>query len=234
MYRRQAPKKVAQYADIADKELRTKRVPKSVMLRVRPLGEEDNGLKRYERIPQYSTIIGACPPKPHLRRPYLTISSVHQHKSAQNYIKAMWLLALECEKVIQEYMPEQYALQKQIFEDVPKKWRFGNLFTSSIANYNIAAPYHQDSANIPNTVNCIITKRKNAKGGNLHVPEFGVAFDQCDNSLVIYPAWKSLHGVTPIRATAKGGYRNSLVFYPLKAFWKINQGEAHERRTKNR
>jgi hypothetical protein len=27
-----------------------------------------------------------------------------------------------------------------------------------------------------------------------------------------------MHGVTPIIPTFEGGYRNSLVFYPLKAF----------------
>jgi hypothetical protein len=31
-------------------------------------------------------------------------------------------------------------------------------------------------------------------------------------------AWKNVHGVTPIVPTSKDGYRNSLVFYPLKAF----------------
>jgi hypothetical protein len=32
------------------------------------------------------------------------------------------------------------------------------------------------------------------------------------------PAWENVHGVTPIIPTFDGGYRNSLVFYPLKAF----------------
>ena len=39
-----------------------------------------------------------------------------------------------------------------------------------------------------------------------------------DYSILVYPAWRNIHGVTPIIPTHNGGYRNSLVFYPLKAF----------------
>jgi hypothetical protein len=42
--------------------------------------------------------------------------------------------------------------------------------------------------------------------------------DSSDNSMLVYPAWRNVHGVTPIVPTHEGGYRNSLVFYPLKAF----------------
>jgi len=39
--------------------------------------------------------------------------------------------------------------------------------------------------------------------------------------MLVYPAWRNVHGVTPITATHDGGYRNSLVFYPLKAFLNV-------------
>ena len=45
-----------------------------------------------------------------------------------------------------------------------------------------------------------------------------LTMDSSDNSMLVYPAWRNVHGVTPIVATKEGGYRNSLVFYPLKAF----------------
>jgi hypothetical protein len=153
-----------------------------------------------------------------MRRNYATISSVHGVKSAAPFIKAMYLLALESEKLIKEIMPEQYEQQKQLFEDVPKKWRFGNLFTSSISNFNISAPFHRDTGNIEGTVNVIICKRQNSKGGDLHIPDYGATIGQQDNSILVYPAWRNVHGVTPIMPTKEGGYRNSLIFYPLKAF----------------
>lgn len=64
----------------------------------------------------------------------------------------------------------------------------------------------------------IIAKKQNATGGNTTVPDYGATMDSCDNSMLVYPAWKNVHGVTPIIETFEGGYRNSLVFYPLKAF----------------
>jgi hypothetical protein len=109
----------------------------------------------------------------------------------------------------------------QIFSEMDDKWKLGNMFTSSISNYNISAPFHRDTGNIKNTVNVIITKRKNSTGGNLHIPDYNATVDQCDGSMLVYPAWRNVHGVTPIHATHDGGYRNSLVFYPLKAFMGI-------------
>lgn len=216
-FMRQMPEKACKLADLADKELRSKGVPKSTMNRgVKELVEA----KGLEWVSQYSVIIGSVPPKPHMRRPYPTISSVHQVKSAQTFIKAMLLLAKESEKLIAEILPKQYEFQTKLFEDVPDEWRFANLFTSSISNYNISAPFHRDAGNIVGAVNVIITKRRNSKGGNLHIPDYNATIDQCDNSILVYPAWRNIHGVTPIIPTHEGGYRNSLVFYPLKAFIK--------------
>lgn len=202
---KQMPKKACQLANLANHELRSDNVPKTAMVRA-------------SGVEQFSCIIGGVPPKPHMRRPYPSISSVHQKKSARNFIKAMILLARESEKLIEEYLPEQYATQKGIFDEIDDKWKVGNLFTSSISNYNISAPFHRDTANIKNTVNVIITKRKNSTGGNLCVPDYNATIDQCDNSMLVYPAWRNVHGVTPIVPTHDGGYRNSLVFYPLQAF----------------
>jgi len=217
---RQMPEKMCKLADLADKELRSKNVPKSTMNRASAVKAfYEGGMEAMkEDVQQYSTILGSTPPKPHMKRPYASRSSVHQVKSAQTFIKAMLLLAKESEKLIAEIMPDQYQRQKELFNNVPDKWKFGNLFTSSISNYNISAPFHRDTGNIKNTVNVIITKRRNSKGGNLHVPDYGATIDQCDNSILVYPAWRNVHGVTPIEPTFEGGYRNSLVFYPLNAF----------------
>lgn len=211
--------KLKQYVDIANAELLSDRVPKTTMDRKRPLGEDENGKKLYQVISQYSTIIGSVPPKPHMRRPYPTMSSVHQVKSAQTFIKAMLLACYEAEEKIKELTPAIFEQQKAIIEEkVPPKWRFGRLFTSSISNFNIAAAYHRDAANLEGCVNVIIAKRHNARGGNTTVPDYGATMDSCDNSMLVYPAWRNVHGVTPIVPISSNGYRNSLVFYPLKAF----------------
>lgn len=212
-YIKQITGKLAQFIDVANAELLSDRVPKSVMRRSSGLTNSEN------EVEQYSTIIGSCPPKPHMRRPYPTMSSVHSVKSASTFIKAMMLACRESEQLIKEITPSIYERQKSIIETkVPPQWRFGELFTSSISNFNISAPFHRDAGNLEGCVNVIIAKKQNARGGNTTVPDYGATVDSRDNSMLVYPAWRNVHGVTPILPTQKGGYRNSLVFYPLKAF----------------
>jgi hypothetical protein len=208
--------KLGKFLDIANMEFRSKRVPKSVMTRSSALNARREGGKGVE---QYSTIIGSVPPKPHMRRPYPTRSSVHSVKSADMFVKSMLLAAIESENLIKQLTPELYELQiKTIADNVPEQWRFSKGFTSSISNYNIAAAYHIDTANLHPCLNVILSKKENAYGGDLSVPDYDAVFFSGDYSMVVYPAWKSLHGVTPIVPTALNGYRNSFVFYPLKAF----------------
>lgn len=222
---RQMPEKMCKLADLADKEFRSNNVPKTMMDRsdvVRKAQKEGKTpsqiLKEGRGCSQMSTLLGSIAPKPMVRRPYPNKAQVHSVKTAQTFIKAMLLLAKQSEQLIADILPEQYQRQKELFEQVPDQWKFGNLFTSSISNYNISAPFHRDTGNIQGAVNVIITKRRNSKGGNLNVPDYGATIDQCDNSILVYPAWKNIHGVTPIEPTYEGGFRNSLIFYPLKAF----------------
>ena len=214
------PKKMCNLADLANKEFRSKNVPKTKLTRRTGDGvDEKTGKYKYKNeVEQLSSIIGSIPPKPHMSRPYPSISSVHSKKTAQTFIKAMLLLAKESEFLIKEILPKQYEQQIQLFKDVPEQWRFGNLFTSSISNYNISAPFHRDTKNIVGAVNVIICKKLNSKGGDLHIPDYNATIGQQDNSILVYPAWRNIHGVTPIIPKFEGGYRNSLVFYPLKAF----------------
>tara|TARA_R100001460_G_scaffold69312_1_gene109912 strand:+ start:167 stop:970 length:804 start_codon:yes stop_codon:yes gene_type:complete len=213
--------KLSQLISISNKEFRSDNVPKQEMSRG-PQGTKADKLKRQKEgknlVTQFSTILGSVAPKPHMRRPYPTISSVHRENKSKTFIKAMWGASVEAEKIIKQLTPEIYKTQLELFKDVNKKWRFGNLFTSSISNFNIAAAYHRDTGNIVGAVNVILTKRNNSNGGSLNVPDYNVTFEQADNSMLVYPAWKNIHGVTPIIKTAEDGYRNSLIFYPLKAF----------------
>jgi len=223
-YIKQMPERMCKLADLANNEFKSSNVPKTKLDRSDVLKAqiENPGMTRAQAreigTSQMSTILGSVPPKPQFMRYYGTRSSVHAVKPAQPFIKAMLLLAKESEALIKKILPEQYEAQIKLFEQVDDKWKFGNLWTSSISNYNISAPFHRDTGNIVGAVNVIITKRLNAKGGNLHVPDYNATMDSANNSILVYPAWKNIHGVTPIIPTHEGGYRNSLIFYPLKAF----------------
>ena len=219
-YLTKMPEKMCKLADLANAEFRSNNVKKTLLTRRTGDGiNEKTGKFKYKNeVEQLSAIIGSIPPKPHMSRPYPSISSVHLNKKSQTFIKAMLLLAKESEELIKELIPKQYEQQIELFKDVPKKWRFANLFTSSISNYNISAPFHRDTKNIVGAVNVIICKKFNSKGGDLHIPDYNATIGQQDNSILVYPAWRNVHGVTPIIPTNENGYRNSLIFYPLKAF----------------
>lgn len=219
-YMKQMPEKMCKLADLANAEFRSNNVKKTLLTRKTNDGiDEKTGNFKYKNVvEQYSVILGSVPPKPHMRRNYATVSSVHSVKSAHTFIKAMLLLAKESELLIKDLLPKQYESQIQLFKEVSDKWKFGKLFTSSISNYNISAPFHRDTGNIVGAVNVIICKKFNSKGGDLHVPDYNATIGQKDNSILVYPAWRNVHGVTPIIPTHEGGYRNSLIFYPLKAF----------------
>jgi hypothetical protein len=209
-------KKLSDLIAIANTELLSKNVPKSTMKRSSGL------LDNTKDVLQYSTILGAIPPKPHMKRDYPSISSVHYHKTAKTFIKAMLLAADESAELIKKLAPNIYEKQVERMSHVNDKWKFGKLFTSSISNYNISANYHIDNANIKDCINVIICKRQNSKGGCTTVPDYNATVDSCDNSMLVYPAWRNIHAVTPIIPLADDGYRNTLVFYALKAFLNDN------------
>ena len=207
---------------VANKEFRSDNVPKTLLKRSDVMQNVKKGMTiaqaKAEGTIQMSTILGSIPPKPIMRRPYPNISSVHRDKKAQTFIKAMWGACIEAEQIVKQLTPHLYERQQELFEDIKDEWKFGTMYTGSISNFNISAPFHRDTGNIVGTVNIILTKRNNANGGCLNVPDYNVTFEQADNSMLVYPAWKNVHGVTPIKPIADNGYRNSLIFYPLKAF----------------
>ncbi len=219
LFLKELPKQITNLCNIADFELRSDAVPKSMMTRAKPLGVDANGKKQYQRIQQYSTILGSCAPKPHMRRPYPSRSSVHSNKTAKTFVKVMNALGEQAFRHVTQFIPDvTLSHTKAVNNRVPDKWRFADHFTSTISNCNIAAQIHRDNANVKQAVNLIVTKRRNSTGGNLHVPDYDATFDMTDNSLLVYPAWRNSHGVTPIIETHPGGYRNSHVWYALDGF----------------
>jgi hypothetical protein len=205
-------KKLSDLVAIANKELLSDNVPKQMMARSSGLRDKSKEVK------QFSTILGSIPPKPHMRRAFASSSSVHYHESARTFVKAMLLASEESMALINQLAPSIYETQVESMSKVKDKWRFGKYFTSSISNYNISAGFHVDNANIKGCINVIICKRSNSKGGCTTIPDYNATVDSCDNSMLVYPAWRNVHAVTPIIPLADDGYRNTLVFYSLKAF----------------
>jgi len=205
-------KELSDLIGIASKELLSPAVPKQDMVR-------SSGLRdKKKEVRQFSTILGSIAPKPHMGRNYASISSVHNCKTANIFIGSMLKASNLSMELIKELAPTVYEKHCEAMKQVKEKWKFGDYFTSSISNFNISASFHIDNANLRNCINVIICKRQNSKGGCTTVPDYGATVDSCDNSMLVYPAWRNIHAVTPIIKLAEDGYRNTIVFYSLKAF----------------
>jgi len=211
--------------DVANKEFRSERVPKATLHRTQAImaaTESGRTLKQLgeqgEGVMQYSTLLGSIKPNPRVRRLKPGYASTHRDPKAQTFVKAMIAISQLGMTLLEELSPELHQQQLEAIAPVDDKWRFGKHFTSSISNYNTAAPFHVDTGNIVGSLNFIYTKRSNSQGGCLNVPDYGATFEQPDNSMLVYPAWRNVHGVTPIQPHEQGGYRNSLIVYSLKAF----------------
>ena len=90
------PKKLIQYISIANNEFLSDNVPKTLLERSDIYEKQKKfGITRKQAkalgTPQMSTILGSVLAKPHLRRPYNSISSVHTNKKSKTFIKAMLL-----------------------------------------------------------------------------------------------------------------------------------------------
>lgn len=215
--------RLANLMAISNREFLSDNVPKSMLKRADVIQKKwAQGITHKQAMAigtiQYSAIIGSVPKRKLMRRDYHNRSSVHAVKSAQTFIKAMLLASHEIDKAMESLLPVQHEAHKDAVSRVNDEWKFGNLFTSSISNFNISAPFHRDQANIKQTLNAIYTHRHNSEGGCLYVPDYDACFKMPSGSLLFYPAWRNVHAVTPIKPTHKGGYRNSLVFYAVGGF----------------
>jgi len=150
-YLRELPADISAVLDFANKELLSDRVPKSAMNRKQCKGKDDaTGRYLYDTVTQHSCILGASPAKAHMRKHFPSISLVHKCPSAKKFVSAMIYLATKGGEIIRELAPEIYKNQKDIVEKFVKpKYRLTELYSSSISNFNIAAPYHQDMGNLP-------------------------------------------------------------------------------------
>ena len=106
LFIKQLPDDLRNLVNIADHEVNSTRVPKTMMDRKRPLPPGPDGKRRYLVISQYSAILGSVPPKPHMRRAYGTRSSVHSSKTAGTFVKAMHKAGITAYQLVQELAPE--------------------------------------------------------------------------------------------------------------------------------
>ena len=137
----------------------------------------------------------------------------------------------------EKWFPDVHRSHAEMLGKVRPEWVIPkSVFTSGIVNYNNPLQYHFDSGNFASVCSAMIGFRHKTQGGVLSCPEIGMGFAIGDCSLILFDGQKLLHGVTPIRKTAKDAFRYTIVYYSLKQMWNCDsvKGEIdalRERRT---
>lgn len=140
-------------------------------------------------------------------------------------------------KFLKSVLPEIYEEDEKVVDQVLPEWRMteDSLWTSGVINSSSQLPYHRDRANFE-TWSAMPVLRRNMKGGHLTFPEYGITVNCRDGYALWFNGNKYVHGVTPMTATAKDGYRYSIVFYALRGMkdchtYAVEVGEARKKRT---
>jgi len=171
---------------------------------------------------------GTIAPSPVRRRMWCSTSQFDvKHARIAGLLRGMAAHAWE---IAQETLPE--LAQDTIDAVYPKihdDWLLAEApWTSGIINKTAALPYHRDSNNIKGAISSMWVLRRHITGGYLHLPEYNVAFECPNKSLITFDGQASWHGVTPFHNTGriqdkrfkdgggynpKDAYRMSMVYY---------------------
>jgi hypothetical protein len=142
--------------------------------------------------------------------------------------------------VLSEYLkaelPEVYEDDLQRVSAVLPEWRMSedSLWTSGVINQSSQLPYHVDGANF-DTWSAMPILRRGMDGGHLHMPEYDITLNCRDGWAIWFNGYRYVHGVTPMAARQKDGYRYTMVFYAKKGMkdchtYAVEIGEARKKR----
>lgn len=135
-------------------------------------------------------------------------------------------------ELFKQFHPAQFQAQSDILKaKVRPEWTLpGGVFTSGIVNYNNELRYHFDAGNFPNCWSGMYVFSSDVRGGSLSLPEFKIAVELRNSSLIFFNGATVFHGVTPIHKKSLRGARYSIVYYALRDMCKcLSAAEELER-----
>jgi len=193
------------------------------------------GQARSSGVSNTSRTFGNRPRKPMMRQEACMVArladeqpDVHAHLVA--YSETMG-------RALGEAFPEIELADRETIQQVLPEWRLSDesLWTSGVINSESALPYHRDGNNFE-AWSAMPVIRRNVRGGHLHIPEYDMVVPCQDGYAVMFYGKGLVHGVTPMKVTAKGGYRISVVYYALRGLkdchtYAVETASARRRRT---
>ena len=165
--------------------------------------------------------------------------SMMEHKDLQVFGHYM---ALHGEAEYKKAMPEMYAdhvKEMEKLKDDQLKISPTSLFTSAVINKSNRIQYHLDKGNTSEGATLMCYVMRDTKGGELLLPELGLAINVTDGVFILAEGHKLIHGVAPIERTTESAERYSVVYYSKKELFNCKvvlddeQDYANEKNTIN-
>ena len=192
------------------------KLPKEVLNEVRSCTLETKYVETYRAngLPTKSSVFGALP-RVAMRNDYCRFSSKTFDERLINK-KLFNFQSLLC-NIYKKFLPEQYEKDLKLTRDlIIDDYRLVDTpYTTININVNHAIKHHRDSGNIKGSYSNVLILKENCLGGELVLPEYGLALEQSDGALCIFRGQEEIHGVMPLIKTNDDFYRASIVFYTM-------------------
>jgi len=179
------------------------------------LAVEFNSLKRANGVRNVSRTFGMSPRRvshwrESCRASVLSIEQPEQHAEIAH-------AADEMAKWFRSLMPEQADQDRAESGEIDDEWRMSDnaVWTSGVINKSSTLPYHRDRMNF-DVWSAMPVLRRGMKGGYLTIPSYDATVACRDGWVSVFPGYRLVHGVTPMRLRQPDGYRYSIVYYALR------------------
>ena len=165
-----------------------------------------------------STTVGFMP-RVTMRRDFCGAAAAARHWPGPHAEVCRWSLAAEA--YYWAAAAELHAQHAGLTRDNVEKdyWMEGGIFTSGIINHNSQLHYHFDKGNYRRVWSAMLGFKEGITGGYLVLPEFRIAAQISDQSLLMFDGQAVFHGVTAIKKVAKGAHRYTIVYYSRQGMW---------------
>jgi len=192
-------------------------LPKNILKNLREATLTTKYVETYrtrKALPTKSSVFGALPRVP-MRNDFCRLSN-KTYEEKENMKRLMSFQKILCD-VYKEHLPELYNKDLEfVRENVDDDYRLVDTpYTTVNINVNHAIKYHKDNGNVKGSYSNVLILKEKCYGGELVLPEYGIALEQSDGALCIFKGQEEIHGVMPILPIDEGFYRASIVFYTL-------------------
>mgnify|MGYP003631195349 CR=1 FL=1 len=169
---------------------------------------------RTNALPTKSSVFGAMP-RVALRNDFCRFSN--KTIEEKHNMKVLFAFQEVICSIYKKHLPEIYNNDLEAVRSlVDDDYRLTDTpYTTVNINVNHAIKYHKDSGNIKDSYSNVLILKENCTGGELVLPEYGIALEQSDGALCIFKGQSEIHGVMPITPFTDDFYRASIVYYTM-------------------